>query len=110
MDMIRVDPDGRVTELVLKPLQTDLRYGWICAVWAPTFTQFLHHFVASDEARQYQREGGCRIDPQGDLPVGAVIQAAIRKGIRVDGVTFPTGTYLDIGTPDDLVKAMQLYR
>jgi len=110
MDMIRVDTEGRVTELVLKPPQTDLRYGWICAVWAPTFTQFLHHFVLSDEARQYQREGGRQIDPQGDLPVGAVIQAAIRKGVRVDGVTFPEGTYLDIGTPDDLVKAMQLYR
>jgi glucose-1-phosphate thymidylyltransferase len=108
MDMIRVDAEGRVTELLLKPPETDLRYGWICAVWAPPFTQFLHQFVLSDEARQYQREGGHQIDPQGDLPVGAVIQAAIRKGLRVDGVTFPNGTYLDIGTPDDLVKAMRL--
>jgi glucose-1-phosphate thymidylyltransferase len=99
-----------VTELVLKPAQTDLHYAWVCAVWAPAFTEFLHDFVLSDEARQYQREGGCQIDPQGDLPVGAVIQAAIRKGVRVGGVTFPTGTYLDVGTPDDLVRAMRLYR
>jgi len=110
MDMIRVDAGGRVTELVLKPAQTDLHYGWICAVWAPTFTQFLHDFVPSDEARQYQRDGGHQIDPQGDLPVGAVIQAAIRRGIRVDGVTFPTGTYIDIGTPENLAKALRMYR
>jgi dTDP-glucose pyrophosphorylase len=110
MDMVRVDDSGRVTELVLKPLQTDLHYAWVCAVWGPTFTQFLHDFVPSDEARQYQREGGHQIDPQGDLPVGAVIQAAIRQGIRVDGVTFPTGTYIDIGTPGDLAKALRMYR
>jgi glucose-1-phosphate thymidylyltransferase len=110
MDMIRIDTEGRVTELVLKPAQTDLHYGWICAVWTPAFTQFLHDFVPSDEARQYQREGGHQIDPQGDLPVGAVIQAAIRRGMRVDGVTFPAGTYIDIGTPRDLAKAIQMYR
>jgi len=110
MDMVRVDAEGRVTELVLKPTQTDLHYAWICAVWTPTFTQFLHDFLPSDSARQYSRPGQPKIDPQGDLPVGAVIQAAIRKGVRVDGVTFPTGSYLDIGTPDDLVKAMRLYR
>ena len=110
MDMIRFDAEGRVTELVLKPEKTDLHYAWICAVWAPTFTQFLHDFVPSDKARQYQREGGYQIDPQGDLPVGAVIQAAIRQGIRVDGVLFPTGTYIDIGTPGDLERALQMFR
>lgn len=110
MDMIRVDAGGRVTELVLKPAQTDLHYAWVCAVWAPIFTQFLHDFVLSDEARQYQREGGYQIDPQGDLPVGAVIQAAIRQGLQVDGVTFPAGTYIDIGTPGDLAKALGMYR
>ena len=110
MDMIRFDAEGRVTELVLKPGKTDLHYAWVCAVWAPTFTQFLHDFVPSDEARQYQQEGGHKIDPQGDLPVGAVIQAAIRQGILVDGVTFPTGNYIDIGTPGDLEKALRMYR
>jgi glucose-1-phosphate thymidylyltransferase len=110
MDMIRVDAGGRVTELVLKPAQTNLHYAWVCAVWAPAFTQFLHDFILSDEARQYQREGGCQIDPQGDLPIGAVIQAAICQGMRVDGAAFPTGTYIDIGTPGDLAKALRMYR
>ncbi len=110
MDMVRVDDSGRVTELVLKPLQTDLHYAWICAVWTPTFTEFLHEFVSSDEAHRCRRQIEHKIDPQGDLPVGAVIQAAIRQGLRVDGVTFPTGTYIDIGTPGDLAKALLMYR
>jgi glucose-1-phosphate thymidylyltransferase len=110
MDMVRVEATGRVTELVLKPAQTDLHHAWVCAVWGPTFTQFLHDFVPSDEARQCRRQKENPIDPQGDLPVGAVIQAAIRKGLRVEGVTFPTGTYIDIGTPEDLAKALRIYR
>jgi dTDP-glucose pyrophosphorylase len=110
MDMIRVDDSGRVTELVLKPLQTDLHYAWICAVWTPTFTEFLHEFVSSDDADHCRRQIEHKIDPQGDLPVGAVIQAAIRQGILVDGVTFPTGNYIDIGTPGDLEKALRMYR
>lgn len=107
MDMVRIDAGGGVTELVLKPAQTDLRYAWVCAVWAPSFTQFLHDFVLSDQARQYQAEHGYQIDPQGDLPVGAVIQAAIHQRIRVDSVTFPQGTYIDIGTPGNLAKAFR---
>lgn len=110
MDMVRVEATGRVMELVLKPRQTELHHAWVCAVWGPTFTQFLHDFVPSDEARQCRRQKEDPIDPQGDLPVGAVIQAAICKGLRVDGVTFPTGTYIDIGTPGDLAKALRMYR
>lgn len=110
MDMVRVEATGRVTELLLKPPHTDLNHAWVCAVWGPTFTQFLHDFVPSDEARQCRRQKENPIDPQGDLPVGAVIQAAIRKGLRVEGVTFPTGTYIDIGTPEDLAKALRIYR
>ena len=110
MDMVRLDTTGRVTEMVLKPTQTDLHYAWICAVWTPTFTEFLHHFVSSDEARLSVQRNGHKIDPQGDLPVGAVIEAAIKAGLRVEGVPFPTATYIDIGTPDNLAKAIKLYR
>jgi glucose-1-phosphate thymidylyltransferase len=110
MDMIEVDENGRIHSMVLKPAQTSLRYAWICAVWTLRFTEFLHEFVSSDEAQQCRRQKGNPIDPQGDLPVGAVIQAAIRKGLRVEGVTFPTGTYIDIGTPEDLAKALRIYR
>jgi hypothetical protein len=49
--------------------------------------------------------GNRRIDPQGDIPVGAVLRAAVRAKLRVEGVPFLNGSYIDIGTPDHLSKA-----
>jgi glucose-1-phosphate thymidylyltransferase len=51
-----------------------------------------------------------KIDAQGDVPVGAVIKAAVRQGLSVESVSFPRGAYLDIGTPADLRKAVRTYR
>ena len=34
-----------------------------------------------------------------------MIQAALEEGLHVDLVRFDDGDYLDIGTPEDLVKA-----
>jgi NDP-sugar pyrophosphorylase family protein len=111
MDMIEYDSHGHVRAVFLKPETTHLQFAWACAVWTPEFTEFLHGFLRSDEMKKEAGFGGERqIDAQGDLPVGAVIQAAIRHGIRVDGVTFPAGTYIDIGTPGDLAKALRKFR
>ena len=110
MDMVGFDKSGRVHSMVLKPAQTHLRYAWLCGVWTSTFSQFMHEFLAI--ARRKKNQGSLvtrTMDAQGDLPVGAVIQAAIRKGVRVDGVPFPRKTYIDIGTPSNLVKAVKRY-
>jgi glucose-1-phosphate thymidylyltransferase len=36
-----------------------------------------------------------------------VIQAAIDHGLVVEAESFDDGRYLDIGTPEDLVRAVQ---
>jgi glucose-1-phosphate thymidylyltransferase len=108
MDMIDVGADGRIHSIVLKPPSSQLRYTWVCAVWTAAFTQFMHDFVGSERARADRDALAYRdIDPQGDLPVGAVIKAAIEKRLRVHGVTFPDNTYIDIGTPENLIEAMR---
>ncbi len=110
MDMIDLDDHGRVRAIFLKPKETHLKYAWICAVWAPTFTEFLHDFLRSHKTRNgLAALANLRIDPQGDLPVGAVLRAAVCKGLHVEGVVFPQETYLDIGTPSDLCRAVQQY-
>jgi glucose-1-phosphate thymidylyltransferase len=43
-DMIDIDAHHRVRAIQLKPRKTRLKYGWLCAVWTPTFTEFLHQF------------------------------------------------------------------
>jgi glucose-1-phosphate thymidylyltransferase len=110
MDMIDLDDHGRVRAILLKPRKTDLKYAWICAVWAPTFTDFLHSFLASKKTRRSLRTLASKnIDPQGDLPVGLVIQAAVREGLHVEGLAFPQESYVDIGTPVDLLRAVRRY-
>ncbi|GKS58912.1 nucleotidyltransferase [Nitrospira sp.] len=111
MDMIDVDRTGRVRNLQLKPKRTSLRWAWICAVWMPTFTSFLHRFLGDiRKGRGGNVLGNRRIDPQGDVPVGAVIQAAIRQRLQVEAVRFRGGRYLDVGTPMAWAQASRFVR
>ena len=106
MDMVDVTDDGVVRSIVLKPERTDLRYAWICAVWAPAFTELMHDFVANERKAADRRQTTyADVDAQGDLPFGMVIKTALHSGLRVWGVTFPEESYIDIGTPADLVRA-----
>ena len=62
MDMVEVDAQGRIRAMVLKPRQTDLRYAWICAVWTPTFTHFMHEFLVADLKKGPNRSANAKID------------------------------------------------
>jgi glucose-1-phosphate thymidylyltransferase len=92
--MVQFDEIGRVQQIVEKPQQTDLTYMWAIAVWSPRFTEFLHEFVSGPI-------------PETEVPIGDVIQAGINAGLRVEAETFPDGSYLDVGTPDDLARAIR---
>jgi glucose-1-phosphate thymidylyltransferase len=106
MDMVDIDARLCVRAIHLKPRKTSLKYAWLCAVWTSTFTEFLHQFLHGVRKRRDPRLiGNRRIDPQGDIPVGAVLRAAVQAKLKVEGVTFPTGRYIDIGTPQALSTA-----
>jgi glucose-1-phosphate thymidylyltransferase len=109
MDMVEIDENGKIHAMFLKPSQTDLQLCWLCAVWTPVFTQFMHEYL-----QEYRRENNTQIANVGeskgeDLTVGAVLQTAIKKGLNVYGVAFPDGRYIDIGTPDNLVQSIEMY-
>jgi glucose-1-phosphate thymidylyltransferase len=106
MDMIDFTEDGRVSDVVLKPPASHLRFAWVCAVWTAAFTDFLHRFVGSERAAASHRRYA-DIDSRGDLPVGAVIKAALENGLRVYGLPFSEESYLDIGTPNNLIEAVR---
>ena len=106
-DMVECCEDGRVRDLVMKPASTTLTHGWCCAVWAPRFSEFLHRFLRADETRyNLDRLASKANDPGGDLAVGVVLQAALKAGLSIQSVKFPGERYLDIGTPENLVKAV----
>jgi glucose-1-phosphate thymidylyltransferase len=104
--MVNFDAAGRVHQIVEKPAQSDSRYSWCTAVWNPTFTEFMHHFLAAivhDEPPLHNPV------QQSEIPLGNVIQAAIDKGLRVEAEIFDGDPYLDIGTPEDLVRAVSTF-
>ena len=107
-DMVAADKDGWVREIVMKPPSTSLTFGWCFAVWTPVFSEFLHNFLRADETkRNLSLLANTANDPGGDLAVGVVFQAALKAGLPVQSVTFPHDSYLDIGTPENLAKAVR---
>ena len=90
--------------LLIKPRQTRLRYSWCIAAWRPSFTRFMHEYLALHR----EADGSDQpVSEQPELFVGDVIQAAIRDGLQVDAVPFPDGVCLDIGTPEGLIQAVR---
>jgi glucose-1-phosphate thymidylyltransferase len=106
--MVATDKDGWVREIVMKPASTTLTFGWCFAVWTAAFSEFLHHFLRADETkRNLSLLANTTNDPGGDLAMGVVLQAALKAGLPIQSVKFPHDRPLDIGTPDNLAKAVR---
>ena len=109
-DMVDCDADGLVRSIVMKPVTTTLTHGWCCAVWTPAFSDFLHRFLRAEEThRNLAQLANSTHDLGGDLAVGVVLQAALKAGLLLQSVIFPHDTYIDIGTPEDLAKAVRQF-
>jgi glucose-1-phosphate thymidylyltransferase len=94
---VEFDVHGRVVNIMDKPATTSVMNTWGCACWSPSFTQFMHGFLAS--IAEAGRE----------VVFASVLLAAIQQRLHVGCVFFSEGEYLDIGTPDDLVVAVHRF-
>ena len=106
MDMVDLQADGRIRGIQIKPVRTNLRYAWIIAVWTPLFTDFMHKLIIANQIKSDQKQDGTRAEEHGEFFVGDVIQAAANNGLLIESVVFSDGAFLDIGTPDNLIKAV----
>lgn len=102
VDMVELDDLGRIAGISIKPRRTALRYTWLIAAWQPTFTRFLHNFV------QVAKDSCLDESAKPEIFLGDVIQAAILEAMPMEQVVFKDGKYLDIGTPEDMAKAVRL--
>lgn len=108
--VVDFDQAGVVRGIYEKSSFTHLPYMWAIAAWQPTFSDFLNEFVRD----RTQSLIGSQI-PQHlttlpsyvETPIGDVIQAALEAGLRVEAEPFAQGSYLDIGTPENLANAIQ---
>jgi len=100
MDMVDLDEDGRIIRIDIKPTATSLTLTWILAVWQPTFSTYLTDLV-------HQRPGLLQelATGTGSVHLGHAFQTAMADGLALESVTFEHGRSLDIGTPDDLIRA-----
>ncbi len=103
VDMLVTDDQKRVVDIVIKPDQTRLTHTWILAVWNDQFSRYLHAFVADDLRRRRQHLTHANLS---EIYVGDVIRTAIKARWPVETVFFNRGAYLDVGTPEDMIKAM----
>ena len=86
----------KIKNIVIKPKRTNLHYTWGAAVWTPIFTKFMHRYVEKTQLLVGQSR---------ELFIGKVIQEAINDGLRVEAVHVSDAPFIDIGTPDDLLRA-----
>ena len=106
------EQNGVVSGIYEKSQLTHLRYMWAIAVWRPSFTEFLHHFVEAKLKALIGERSPVLIKEMpayGETPIGDVIVGAIANNLRVEAIPFETGQYLDIGTPENLIKAVYDY-
>jgi len=99
---------GRVERIVIKPERSDLIHTWGVAVWRPEFSGYMHDYLAGARETpgilaRLEREA-----QKSELYMGDIIQSAIRSGIRTDAIVVSEQPYLDIGTPQNLRKAMKM--
>jgi glucose-1-phosphate thymidylyltransferase len=106
-DLVDLDAAGRIRRLLVKPgaaAAGDLRLTWILAVWTAPFSRFLHRFLAAGRGGRGREGAG-----EGELQLSEVVQAAIEDGMEVAPLTVAGGSYLDVGTPDDLARARERF-
>lgn len=92
--MVRTGGDGRVSEIVDKPKQTDLTRMWGCIIWRPRFTEYLHKSVQEQHISDFAQ----------------IMNCAIQEGFKFRGVHIAGGVYIDLGTYDEIMEMDRRFR
>lgn len=92
--MVNMDKTGHVIEIVDKPKQTDLVTMWGCIIWRARFTEYLHESV----------------NEKGISDFALIMNNAISEGYKFRGVRISDGTYIDLGTYDEIMEMDRKFR
>ena len=92
--MVKMDKDFRVLEIIDKPSETNLTEMWGCIIWQPKFTEYLHDCVFERGVSDFAK----------------IMNDAITMGMRFKGVHMEDGTYIDLGTYEEISDLDKKYR
>lgn len=98
-DMVETAPSGELHTILIKPAQTDLTLSWGLALWAPSFTAFMHNYLARLEASQGTPE----------VQLSTLLLEAKKAGLSIDTLSFPAGGFWDVGTPEGYRVALERF-
>jgi glucose-1-phosphate thymidylyltransferase len=110
MDMVSLRKDGSIKEILVKPSKVSkvkFKYTWQTAIWTKAFSEYLHAYVAEHKKRSSVNHSKKAKEDMQELFLGDVFQAAIKDRFDINSVIFSKGNCLDIGTSNDLAKAMK---
>jgi glucose-1-phosphate thymidylyltransferase len=106
MDMVDINISGKIKGINIKPDKTDLGYTWTIAVWQPSFSEFMNNYLHEILDKNTPGADFTKIQNGRELFVGDVFVAALEAGMQFDTVVFSQGFTRDIGTPEDLYRAI----
>lgn len=82
-----------VSEIIDKPITTELVFMWGCMVWNPRFSEFLRFQVT-----------------KGEIDFAQILNNSIASGLKVCGYVVPFGKYYDLGTYEEIMQIDQLIK
>lgn len=92
--MVKFDDNQAVQQIVDKPRQTELEYGWGCIIWRAAFIEHLKQQVDEEHVPDF----------------ALIMNRAIQKGMVFRGVRLDDGSYADLGTYDEIAELEQKQR
>jgi|SRR5581483_8219044 dTDP-glucose pyrophosphorylase len=92
--MVRLNADGLVHEIIDKPKHTDLTEMWGCIIWRPAFTEHLHCCLQHKDMRDFAK----------------IMNGAIAEGLQFRGVRMIDGTYIDLGTYEEIMELDERFK
>lgn len=88
---------GAVLSTIDKPAKSDLKCMWGSAIWNYKFSTFMKRYLKDKEDRSTE------------VVFGDVINAAIAEKLVVFGHVQKGGNYIDVGTVEDLDRALKFF-
>ncbi len=79
--------NDQVVEIVDKPSRTQLKLMWGCIIWRARFTEFLHEAIGA-----------------GKTDFAQIMNEAIQSGLRLRGIEVRSGSYIDLGTYEEIME------
>jgi len=98
--MVGYDDEYRLTACVDKPQKTDLKFMWGNACWGPLFSKFLN-----EEIQKIAHS----TPSKSEIVLGDFFWKAVEAGLNVRVYPYTPGWYIDIGSPADLILAVQKF-